>query len=544
MPTKKQDTGTPTEGSAAKPAGPTGAVMLLKAEHRHLEELLRKFKKATTPEEKESLADQLLGALGRHVNLEEELLFPSLKDRVPDQILGQVRVENDLACLLMRDIRQSAQEDEFKEAKMLVLGDQLRRHIQSMERNSDNVFARCRKAGVDLSALENRIRSQKDSAEATGTTRTTQVPVPMPMILRPYGAGSPNGSTRYDFMDKEDTMRSHQENRERDDRGRFMSEDEFDYRRGSRGTSHSSSPRREYRNDDRERDEEARFMSSRRSSGDGREYGLPGARRQNEDDDRSGNERGRTGGYRDRYEDDDDDRSYRYESRSGERTPGRERDDEGRFVSGSRSDGRSYDRERDDEGRFLSGSRSGGTRGTGMTTTTTGCRVMNPIRAVAPTTASVTTRGVLSRRTPVPGATIAMGTIRTTAIAHRVTTPARASGRMERIASRRGISCPTWGPAKAGADATRTPTVTIASARACTAAAKLPVGDRSANPRKTPRRPAVAGMSAVADGVGKPNLREGTPAAPASLFARRNSPRARSSHRWGCSAARTASIWP
>ncbi len=102
--------------------------------------------------------------------------------------------------------------------------------------------------------------------------------------------------------------------RERDDQGRFVSDDESGYR-GSRGAS-------------RDRDDQGRFMS----------------------------ESGRSS--RGRYEDDDD-RRY---SRGGP-----ERDENGRFMSegGSRSRGRyddederygrrSIGRERDDEGRFMS----------------------------------------------------------------------------------------------------------------------------------------------------------------------------------------------
>jgi hypothetical protein len=150
--------------------------------------------------------------------------------------------------------------------------------------------------------------------------------------------------------------------RERDDEGRFMSDDDRMMRGG------------------RERDDDGRFMRDNdddRMRGGSRERGPErddrGRFMSDDDDDRMrGGFRGR-GPERDdngRFmSDDDDDRM-----RGGFRGGGRERDDHGRFMSDDDDDrmrggSRGSGRERDDEGRFASSEddddRGGGGRGSG-----------------------------------------------------------------------------------------------------------------------------------------------------------------------------------
>ncbi|WP_312204240.1 hemerythrin domain-containing protein [Brevundimonas sp.] len=139
------------------------------------------------------------------------------------------------------------------------------------------------------------------------------------------------------------------DDRDRDDRGRFMSDDD----RSGRGGRSSSS--------DRDRDDQGRFMSDDDRSGRG-----GGGRGRSSSSDRDRDDQGRFMS--------DDDRSGRSSGGRGRSSSSdRDRDDQGRFMSdddrtgrggGGRGRSSSFDRDRDDQGRFMSdddrSSRGGG----------------------------------------------------------------------------------------------------------------------------------------------------------------------------------------
>ncbi len=174
---------------------------------------------------------------------------------------------------------------------------------------------------------------------------------------RGHSEASRLGWERRGAYDDRDGRSSRGSDRERDEYGRFVSDD--DYHRSSRGGSSRGS------GNDRERDEYGRFMSDdddRRSSSRGN-----GGRGRSSDNDRGRDEYGRF------MSDDDDRRSSSSHGRGDDRGQGwfgdreghaeaarrgweRRDDDDHRSYSSSRSSGGrgSNDRERDAYGRFMS----------------------------------------------------------------------------------------------------------------------------------------------------------------------------------------------
>jgi Hemerythrin HHE cation binding domain len=142
---------------AAKP----DAVALLKADHRKVEELFEKFEKARDAKRKKALAQEICTELSVHTAIEEEIFYPACKDKTEEDLLDESYVEHDGAKVIIAELLASAPSNEFYDAKMKVLSEQIKHHVKEEERPGDGLFAQARKAGVDLVALADRLKARK-----------------------------------------------------------------------------------------------------------------------------------------------------------------------------------------------------------------------------------------------------------------------------------------------------------------------------------------------------------------------------------------------
>lgn len=136
------------------------AVALLKADHRKVEELFEKFESARSSN-KRALAEQICTELKIHAQIEEELFYPALTDRIESDTINEAYVEHDGAKLLINDIMNSDTVDDLFEAKVKVLSEEIKHHVAEEEARSDGMFAQAREAGVDLVALRDQLAARK-----------------------------------------------------------------------------------------------------------------------------------------------------------------------------------------------------------------------------------------------------------------------------------------------------------------------------------------------------------------------------------------------
>lgn len=357
---------TSTAGSAAKaggtspganPSAGTGdAVSLLKQDHRNVEALFAKFEKAADISEKSQIVKQICRELIIHTLLEEEIFYPACRQHDDEEPLDEAQIEHDGAKVLITDLLRHSPEDDFYDAKVKVLAEYIKHHVGEEEKPGAGIFAMAQKAGLDMKALGERLLARKK--DLMERAEADDLPSPMTRAL----------DVQLNRISKKEESMNRQSNiRDRDDRGRFMSDDEDDDRRYSRGNG-GRSMRRDDDYDDRRRgwsgDPEGHSQASRR--------GWEGRRsdeRYGDDDDRGYRSRGR-------YEDDDyddrrrgggrssdegrgwygDPRGHSEASRMGweERRGGRYDDDDDRRGSRSRS------RYEDDDDRRSGGRDHGG----------------------------------------------------------------------------------------------------------------------------------------------------------------------------------------
>ena len=136
------------------------AIALLKADHRKVEDLFEKFETASSSAAKRKLAEQICNELKVHATIEEELFYPALKGKIEDDMLDEAYVEHDGAKVLINDILASTPDEEFYDAKVTVLSEEIKHHVKE-EEQAGGMFAQAKKAGVDLVALGEQLMARK-----------------------------------------------------------------------------------------------------------------------------------------------------------------------------------------------------------------------------------------------------------------------------------------------------------------------------------------------------------------------------------------------
>jgi hypothetical protein len=151
---------------------PQNAIQLLTADHREVEALFEQFEKARGAERKQSIAQKICTELKIHSMIEEEIFYPALRGKISDDDLDEAYVEHDGAKVLINEIEAGSPDEEFYDAKVKVLQEEIEHHVKEEERQADNIFAQARKTDVDLDALGLEMRERKEAlmaqAEAGG----------------------------------------------------------------------------------------------------------------------------------------------------------------------------------------------------------------------------------------------------------------------------------------------------------------------------------------------------------------------------------------
>ena len=149
-----------TATQRTKPASPTDAIALLESDHREVESLFKKFEKAPDDQAKSDLAREVCKQLLIHATIEEEIFYPGVQDEVDDDIQQEAYVEHDGAKVLIAEILAGSPSDEFFDAKVKVLSEMIKHHVNEEEQRN-GMFAQAKRGDVDLEALGEALRNRK-----------------------------------------------------------------------------------------------------------------------------------------------------------------------------------------------------------------------------------------------------------------------------------------------------------------------------------------------------------------------------------------------
>jgi hypothetical protein len=164
---------------------PTDAIALLKADHRKVEGLFEAFEKANGAASKRKLAQEICVELKVHTMIEEEIFYPAFRGKIEDDLLDEAYVEHDGAKMLINDISAGDPGDDFYDAKVTVLSEEIEHHVHEEEARGDGMFAQCRKTDVDLVALRDAMQARKDELMAQAKAGGLPPAEPRTMGLQP-----------------------------------------------------------------------------------------------------------------------------------------------------------------------------------------------------------------------------------------------------------------------------------------------------------------------------------------------------------------------
>jgi hemerythrin superfamily protein len=135
------------------------AVRLLKADHREVEGFFTDYAGLDDAEEKQALADKICLALTVHATLEEEIFYPAAREQIEDDdLMDEAQVEHASAKQLIAEIQEMQAGDDLFDAKVKVLGEYVRHHVQEEEKE---MFSEARDAKLDLTALGEQLAARK-----------------------------------------------------------------------------------------------------------------------------------------------------------------------------------------------------------------------------------------------------------------------------------------------------------------------------------------------------------------------------------------------
>ena len=142
------------------------AVALLKEDHRTVEDLFARFEKASSDGRKQELATEICTELSIHAQIEEEIFYPACEGKVEEDLLKEAYVEHDGAKVLIAEIMAGEPSDEFYDAKVKVLQEQIEHHVQEEEKRLEGLFSQARAAGLDMDELGEQLRARKEELKA------------------------------------------------------------------------------------------------------------------------------------------------------------------------------------------------------------------------------------------------------------------------------------------------------------------------------------------------------------------------------------------
>lgn len=163
MTEKKPKTAPSPEEGAADP------FKLLKADHRAVKEMHEEYEslveEGADPDQRRELANRLCDALTVHVTLEEEILYPALREALKDDaMLDEAEVEHASAKDLIAQIQSMTPDQPKYDARVIVLCEYVQHHVEEEE---GEMFKKARRVkSLDRADLATRMLERRQQLEA------------------------------------------------------------------------------------------------------------------------------------------------------------------------------------------------------------------------------------------------------------------------------------------------------------------------------------------------------------------------------------------
>jgi len=154
------------------------ALEMLTSDHRKVEDLFEKFEKLKEKEDasRVAIAQQVCGELTIHMQIEEDLLYPWLRENMDDtEMVAEAYVEHNSAKQLITEIMRVGEPDEAYDAKVKVLSEYIKHHVKEEE---EEIFPDVASEEEELDELGQEMYARKAELMAEMGLEQDEVPVP------------------------------------------------------------------------------------------------------------------------------------------------------------------------------------------------------------------------------------------------------------------------------------------------------------------------------------------------------------------------------
>lgn len=131
------------------------AIAMLIAEHRTVMNLFQRFEKLQgnddDEQERSELAQQVCSALKIHMQIEEEIFYPAVREALDENaLMNEALVEHENARQLIDQLETMTSGEELYDAKVTVLSELIEHHVREEE---TEMFPKVRRAALDTKTL-------------------------------------------------------------------------------------------------------------------------------------------------------------------------------------------------------------------------------------------------------------------------------------------------------------------------------------------------------------------------------------------------------
>ena len=139
------------------------AVSLLTSDHAEVKQMFEEYRQLVQDnaddDRRDELAAEICSALTVHAEIEEDIFYPALRERLDDDLaLDQAEVEHAIARDLVEQIEAMEPDDALFDARVLVLAEYVEHHVQEEE---SEIFPQAEKSGIDLDELGAELADRK-----------------------------------------------------------------------------------------------------------------------------------------------------------------------------------------------------------------------------------------------------------------------------------------------------------------------------------------------------------------------------------------------
>lgn len=137
------------------------AIKLLTEDHRTVEALFEKFEKARGNAPRQAIVAKICQELTIHTMIEEEIFYPAFEGKIDEDKIREAYVEHDAAKVIIRDLGDDRADEDYYDAKVKVLSEEIEHHVEEEEKRGSGLFSQARKTDVDLDALGEQLAARK-----------------------------------------------------------------------------------------------------------------------------------------------------------------------------------------------------------------------------------------------------------------------------------------------------------------------------------------------------------------------------------------------